>query len=399
MYRVPQGSIEQQREAMARAFGYQYQPLDNMPQIRLQQGQMGPLAGSTANIHGSENRDIYSQVDPRYFQNQVSKSTPLPQPYSQMAPPQQQQSEGQSPANQLASTAASKLVNYGAKKLISGGSSAATTAGSTAGSGAGAGSAVGTTTVGNVPPTAGSGLWGSLQGSYVGPAVGAAGLAYVGTKWGKNRARNAKTIGRRTMQGAASGAAMGSYFGPWGAGIGAVAGGLYGLAASTVKSGKHKDQYARDEARGVLKAGGLIDDKYNLTLADGRKYDIGVDGGKRPYQVDMKKEGAGDAIANTMGLAQLVLPGMSAKQKEDMTGYFANATLSGGDMNANARALYQQAGFDRDSANAQIGHLAGQGVIDHHTARVMQGSINRVFGTQDQKQNNNRRSGNSGRRR
>jgi len=50
-----------------------------------------------------------------------------------------------------------------------------------------------------------------------------------------------------------------------------------------MKSGKSDAQRIRDDFRGDLKEAGVADDKYNVTLADGSKFNIGLDG-KTKYQ-------------------------------------------------------------------------------------------------------------------
>lgn len=50
-----------------------------------------------------------------------------------------------------------------------------------------------------------------------------------------------------------------------------------------MKSGKSQAQRIRDDFRGDLKEAGVADDKYNVTLADGTKFNIGLDG-KTKYQ-------------------------------------------------------------------------------------------------------------------
>jgi hypothetical protein len=50
-----------------------------------------------------------------------------------------------------------------------------------------------------------------------------------------------------------------------------------------MKSGKSGAQNIRDDFRGDLKQSGVADDKYNVTLADGTKFNIGLDG-KTKYQ-------------------------------------------------------------------------------------------------------------------
>lgn len=71
-------------------------------------------------------------------------------------------------------------------------------------------------------------------------------------------------------------------------GVGAVANiGLRLLGKRSIgammKSGKSNAQAIRDDFRGDLKEAGVADNKYNVTLADGTKFNIGLDG-KTKYQ-------------------------------------------------------------------------------------------------------------------
>jgi hypothetical protein len=50
-----------------------------------------------------------------------------------------------------------------------------------------------------------------------------------------------------------------------------------------MKSGKSEPQKIRDSFRGDLKESGVVDNKYNVTLADGSKFNVGLDG-KTKYQ-------------------------------------------------------------------------------------------------------------------
>lgn len=55
-------------------------------------------------------------------------------------------------------------------------------------------------------------------------------------------------------------------------------------------SGKSDDQLLRDDFRGSLKASGIADDEYNVTLADGSKFNIGKDGKATLLNADGKTE-------------------------------------------------------------------------------------------------------------
>jgi hypothetical protein len=88
------------------------------------------------------------------------------------------------------------------------------------------------------------------------------------------------------LGGAASGAAIGAGIGSIvpglgtaiGAGIGAAVGATAGAVGSWTGSSKNKAQFMRDNIRGVLQQNGILDDKFQGTLADGSKVDMGQDG-------------------------------------------------------------------------------------------------------------------------
>ncbi len=165
-------------------------------------------------------------------------------------------------------------------------------------------------------------------------AIGAAYSAYqLIDNWGEN------TPAGGAVQGASAGAYIGSCICP---GLGTVVGGVIGRAVGGLigcikKSGKSKEQRARDAVRKHLVELGVTDKKYNLTLANGEKYNIGVDGrnkltsldgSRRPvYNVDSSNPLTHEVIGWAQPLAAL-LTGGDQKLKNDLTGYFVNAALS-----------------------------------------------------------------------
>ena len=99
--------------------------------------------------------------------------------------------------------------------------------------------------------------------------------------------------------GAATGATVGSYVPIVGTVIGAALGALVGVGIGMTGTGKGSGQIMRDGWRKGMKDAGFItkegNNAYNLTLADGSKYDIGKDGnfklsnksGKERYTFDV----------------------------------------------------------------------------------------------------------------
>ena len=149
---------------------------------------------------------------------------------------------------------------------------------------------------------------------------------------------------------------------------------MAGFAQGAFGGKKHKDQYARDAWRSPLK-GNLLDDAYNVTLADGSKYNIGADG-HRQYDVDMSRAGAGDAIAGANPLAHLLSRG-SAKLRSDGAGYLANAAMSSGDTRSNLLKQYYDVGLDHDKA---YGAIAQDNKLDKGTRDAYLNGLDQLFG-------------------
>jgi len=61
-----------------------------------------------------------------------------------------------------------------------------------------------------------------------------------------------------------------------------------------MRSGKSNAQNLRDDFRGALKESGVADDKYMVTLADGSKFNIGLDGKTKYENTDGSKRNAWD---------------------------------------------------------------------------------------------------------
>lgn len=83
-------------------------------------------------------------------------------------------------------------------------------------------------------------------------------------------------------------------------GVNAVFGGVPNIAlrmlgkrsiGAMMKSGKSQAQKIRDDFRGDLKEAGVVDDNYEITLADGSKFNVGKDGGARLQNVGKNIDG------------------------------------------------------------------------------------------------------------
>ena len=243
----------------------------------------------------------------------------------------------------------------------------AVTAGSAAASSAGVGGST-TSTIGAWAPYAGvaAGLYGGYQTAKM---IG-------------DSAAGSKRTQQGAMGGAAAGAAMGSFFGPWGTAIGAVVGGAAGAIGSWTGSHKGKAQFMRDKIRGSLKEGGILNEDYQGTLADGTEYNFGDDGKSMKWkEIDKiaaanpnswgETVGLTGAIANAYGF---VRPSVNQKPSKmaDVSAWYGKAAVS-------------NAGDDPTKAIANVRHFAKQQGITYELikAKLDQGLADNVI-TQDQ---------------
>jgi len=199
------------------------------------------------------------------------------------------------------------------------------------------GTAAGSQTAATVVPGANiaAGLYGGFQtAKYLGDA-----------------AASGKRNSQGTIQGASSGAALGAGVGAMFGGVGAIPGaligagigGLAGLAGALTGSSKGKEQMQRDKIRKGLEKLGLaqkIEGSHFVTLADGSKFNIGLDGGAKLQNADGKtKRNYFDVdFSNSLGgrSVELLKPRIQAilgekaspKMVQDWTGYYSNAALS-----------------------------------------------------------------------
>lgn len=122
-----------------------------------------------------------------------------------------------------------------------------------------------------------------------------------------------------------------------------------------MKTGKSEAQQIRDDYRGFLKAEGVADDNYNVTLADGSTFDIGKDGkakltnadgktSRRYYEIDWDNPLAKKAV-------EMIDPKVrenfgDAKQVEQLTAMLVNAATSNAktpeEVQANINAMMKQ---------------------------------------------------------
>lgn len=186
--------------------------------------------------------------------------------------------------------------------------------------------------------------------------------------------------------GMAVGATIGSFVAPGiGTAIGAAAGMLLGGLIGSITSGKHKDQKVRDAVRENLQSAGVIDENYSIGLADGSRYNIGVDGGpkaelggRRPFEIDFSNPIAQYAVAWLNPLVHLGIGG-TEKIKTDFVGYFANAAMSNAkgieDVRDNVQAIFTQFGVNDETLARGIVSATQQGLLDEQTAMAYLGGI------------------------
>lgn len=265
--------------------------------------------------------------------------------------------------------------------------------GGSSGAAATAPAASGATTAATAAPAAVeagslSGTLGTI-GSYAAPIAGLGAAAYGGYKLADRKKWDDKSEwGYATKNGALAGAGTGAALGSVvpgigtaiGAGVGGLLGGAAGFLGSQFGGGKGRDQIQRDTIRRDMKQRGLIDDAYNITLANGNKYDIGKDGSIKNYNVDFSKQGIGDVVSAVNPLAMLVTGGDVNKKRSDLAGYYTNAASSSGDANANIRKMYSDAGFDHDTAYGKVHEMQQSGLISQEEGDQAKNALDKAYG-------------------
>jgi len=219
----------------------------------------------------------------------------------------------------------------------------------------------GATGAGNLALATGVAQQGGTMATQVIPGLNIATGLYTGYKTGEALGDMAAGGQRTTMgvvggasSGAAIGAGVGSFFGGVGAApgaaIGAVVGAIAGLAGDKFGSSKGKAQFMRDGIRTELQKGGILDENYQGTLADGTKYDFGKDGSTLKWkEIDKvaaeNKNAWGAAVP--LGDALAAGYGFVGQKASDITAWYAKAAVS-------------NAGDDPEKAKANMRHFARQ---------------------------------------
>ena len=220
---------------------------------------------------------------------------------------------------------------------------------------------------------AGIGFAGSQTMAGAAPYLGAAAGAYQGYQTAKmigDTAAGSQRTKQGALGGATSGAMIGGSVGSFvpvvgtaaGAAIGAVVGGLAGATASWTGSKKGKAQFMRDNIRGVLQEGGILDDKYQGTLADGSTYDFGKDGSTLKWKnIDKLSAENPDswkaAVPLTDALASAY--GFVGQKASDISAWYAKGAVSNAANDPataikNAQHFAQQQGITYDLIKTKL---------------------------------------------
>lgn len=159
-------------------------------------------------------------------------------------------------------------------------------------------------------------------------------------------------------------------------------------------SSKGGQQVKRDAVRKMLQKNKFLDEGFDMTLADGSKYDLGRDGGAKDefgrgiLELDFSNAKSGDAqsvaIGNVNPLAAIITGG-NKELATDFTTYFTKGTMSnaGNDpakIRENAIKQYSNAGLDKDKAIAAILDLEKQGKVTTDEAIAYKNGISMLFG-------------------
>ena len=176
----------------------------------------------------------------------------------------------------------------------------------------------------------------------------------------------------------------------------------FSLASSMIKTGKEEHQVTRDAYRSDLQQRGMLDDKYQITLADGSQFDMGQDGSTGIHQAtrpdQLTKGGDGPMhsydvdytndldYATSMGCITLsrLMYGGAGRDTDSIGGQLTNAAISSVGYNQemtpenyaksmeNTRAFYAQGGIKSADDAKQLANMAfAEGRMDateHATA-------------------------------
>lgn len=238
---------------------------------------------------------------------------------------------------------------------------------------------------------------GAELGSAVVPGLNIATGAYTGYKTGEALADMAAGS-QRDIAGAtggfAAGASMGAGIGTLlggpviGTAIGAAVGAAAGFAGSKFGSGKKKPQMMRDSIRSVLQEQGILDDKFQGTLADGSTYDFGKDGSTLKWKnIDKIAEAqptawnaavpAADALAASYGFV--------GQKASDIAAWYAKGAVSNAadDPNvarANMQHFAKQQGITMDLIKSKLDEALADNRINQNKYDYYMSGANQLLG-------------------
>ncbi|MGL5336064.1 MAG: hypothetical protein ACRC9R_07970 [Enterovibrio sp.] len=131
-------------------------------------------------------------------------------------------------------------------------------------------------------------------------------------------------------------------------------------------TGKSDAQLIRDDFRGALREGGVADENYEVTLADGSKFNVGLDGKTRyknidnkttrqAWDIDFSNPLAKFATEQLDPMIQRIYEGVDRSKipTEQFTGMLVNAATStaktNDDVLANIRSILGQSSFAKEA--------------------------------------------------
>ena len=256
--------------------------------------------------------------------------------------------------------------------------------------------------------TGGAGAYAGLATGIGGAGLVAGGAIQVSKGWGTGGKAGA-------INGAVGGSAMAAGLMALGLVnpflLGAVV--LVSIAGNVIKTGKNEDQIARDGIRTQFQRNGLVDNEYNMTLADGSKFNLGMDGrgGKHAitnpdklaeghkgkikelnsYDIDYTNDL--DYMAGMGGVTlSRLLSGGKGQAIDQLGNQLGNGALGGvgfgKDMSTgnfesvrdNMRSIYAQSGIKNKEDGYQLANMMySEGRLDESEVVSMHQSLNMIF--------------------
>lgn len=231
---------------------------------------------------------------------------------------------------------------------------------------------------------------GADLGAYAVPGLNVAAGLYTGYKTAEmlsDAAAGSQRTRSGALGGAAAGASIGSVFGPWGTAIGAGVGALAGAVGSWTGSSKGKAQVMRDGIRNVLQQGGVLDQNYQGTLADGTKYDFGKDGSTLKWrEIDKIAEKNPASWGAAVNLADALATGYGfvGQKASDIAAWYAKAAVSNAGDNVevakqNVRHFAQQQGFTPEMIMQKLDQAYAENRIGREQYDRYRGGVNDLF--------------------